>query len=106
MRDKPNDLLNIDKFLNDAASLPWCGDADESLVASMLPTEPLPPNQFFAQARKTFGIDAHTPLVGAVGVIRCPGALDGLSTNPPGGVVWRPMADFILLDVKVIVLRR
>lgn len=72
VRDKSKliEFLKIGKFLGDPSRLPWCGDMVESCIAKVLPAEPLPANPFFAQAWKTFGIDAKAPLVGAVGVIK------------------------------------
>ncbi len=64
------DFLKIGKFLGDPASLPWCGDAVESCIAKVLPSEPLPANPFWAQGWASFGIDVKAPLVGSIGVIR------------------------------------
>jgi uncharacterized protein (TIGR02594 family) len=64
------EFLKIGKFLGDPSKLPWCGDMVESCIAKVLPTEPLPANPFWAQAWATFGINAQTPLVGSIGVIR------------------------------------
>lgn len=64
------DFLKIGKFLGDPARLPWCGDAIESAVAKVLPSEALPSNPFWAQAWASFGIDVREPIVGAIGVIR------------------------------------
>lgn len=63
-------FLKIGQFLGNPASLPWCGDAVESVIAKTLPSEPLPANPFFAQNWAKFGTDVKVPLVGAIGVIR------------------------------------
>lgn len=72
VRDKARliDFLKIGKFLGDPSALPWCGDAVESCIAKTLPAEPLPANPFWAQGWATFGINAQSPLVGSIGVIR------------------------------------
>ncbi len=58
------------KYLGNPANLPWCGDAVESCLAKVLPDEPLPGNPFWAQAWRTFGLDAGGPMIGSIGVIR------------------------------------
>ncbi|EEE46168.2 NlpC/P60 family protein [Roseibium alexandrii] len=62
--------LRFGSFLGDPAKLPWCGDAVETAIVKTLPDEPVPSNPFWAQAWKTFGIDAGGPLVASIGVIR------------------------------------
>jgi uncharacterized protein (TIGR02594 family) len=64
------DFLRIGRYLGNPKDLPWCGDAVESSIAKTLPDEPLPGNPFFAQNWKSFGIDAGSPIVGSIGVIR------------------------------------
>lgn len=64
------EFLKIGKFLGDPSKLPWCGDMVESCIAKVLPAEVLPANPFWAQAWTTFGINAQSPLVGSIGVIR------------------------------------
>lgn len=63
-------FLKIGRYLGNPKNLPWCGDAIESAIAKVLPSEPLPSNPFWAQAWRDFGIATGNPVVGSIGVIR------------------------------------
>lgn len=63
-------FMKFGRYLGDPARLPWCGDFIETCIVKTLPGAVVPNNPFWAQAWKTFGIDAGRPRVGSIGVIR------------------------------------